>query len=73
MSTAIDHGCEHVRVCIYVIVTNGCVYTAQINAGMLLMGIIKEVREADALVSLPNNLTGFVEVDEVRAMVYTHT
>ncbi len=39
---------------------------AQINAGMLLMGIIKEVREADALISLPNNLTGFVEVDEVR-------
>lgn len=32
---------------------------------MLLMGVVKEIREADALISLPNNLTGFVEVDEV--------
>ncbi len=38
----------------------------QVNEGMLLLGIVKEVREADALVSLPNNLTGWVEVDEVK-------
>ena len=37
----------------------------KINEGMLLLGVIKEVREAEALVSLPNNLTGWVEVGEV--------
>ena len=37
----------------------------KVNTGMLLLGVIKEVREAEALVSLPNNLTGWVEVDEV--------
>ena len=29
----------------------------RVNEGMLLLGVIKEVREAEALVSLPNNLT----------------
>ena len=37
----------------------------KVNEGMLLLGVIKEVREAEALVSLPNNLTGWVEVGEV--------
>ena len=37
----------------------------RVNEGMLLLGVIKEVREAEALVSLPNNLTGWVEVGEV--------
>jgi hypothetical protein len=40
-------------------------HRAQINEGMLLLGMVKEVREAEALISLPNNLTGWVEVDEV--------
>ena len=37
----------------------------KVNEGMLLLGVIKEVRDAEALVSLPNNLTGWVEVGEV--------
>eukprot|EP00961_Rhodomonas_salina_P195045 2633410-Rhodomonas_salina.1 len=36
-----------------------------VNEGMFLAGVVKEVREAEALVSLPNNLTGWVEVDHV--------
>jgi len=32
---------------------------------MLLLGVVKEVREAEALIALPNNLSGWVEVDQV--------
>eukprot|EP00960_Hanusia_phi_P054723 762756-Hanusia_phi.AAC.1 len=37
----------------------------KLNVGMILCGYVKEVRQADATVSLPNNLTGWVEIDEI--------
>ena len=32
---------------------------------MLLLGMVREVRESEALISLPNDLTGWVEVDQI--------